>query len=145
MLVRDPLGKFTPAAFAGTDGNLHAAPILAWYGLRWHVEVTFEESRAHLGLETHRQSNGLAIAGTRPALLGLFSLVGWLAQRLVPGPAIPTRSAACYTKREATFSDGIALVRRYRWPHVKFPHSLHTTRLVAFPVTVLDHLLDTAC
>src|SRR5919108_1801342 len=49
----------------------------------WHIETTFEEARRHLGLETQRQWSDLAIARTKPALLGLFSLVTLLAdQRL---------------------------------------------------------------
>lgn len=39
----------------------------------WIVEVTFEESRRHLGVEAQRQ--WLAIARTTSALMGLFSLV----------------------------------------------------------------------
>ena len=40
--------------------------------MRWGLEVTFEEARAHLGLETQRQWSDLAIQRTTPALLGLF-------------------------------------------------------------------------
>ena len=29
--------------------------ILQWFRQRWQVEVTFEEARAHLGVETQRQ------------------------------------------------------------------------------------------
>jgi len=37
--------------------------------------VTFEELRAHLGLETQRQWSDLAIARTTPVLFGLFSMI----------------------------------------------------------------------
>ena len=46
---------------------------------RWQVESTFQEVRAHLGVETQRQWTDLAIPRTTPALLGLFSLVTLLA------------------------------------------------------------------
>ena len=42
---------------------------------RWSVEVTFEEARAQLGLETQRQWSDLAIARPTLVLLGLFSIV----------------------------------------------------------------------
>ena len=35
--------------------DLKAKQIIEWYVLRWNVEVTFEESRRHLGVETQRQ------------------------------------------------------------------------------------------
>jgi hypothetical protein len=76
VLVRDPQGKLSDAAFFCT--NLHALPeqILHWVVMRWSVEVTFEEARAHLGVETQRQWSDLAIARTTPVLL--LSGVGFL-------------------------------------------------------------------
>jgi hypothetical protein len=145
VLVRDPLGKFKSAAFCSTDLTLSAEQIIAAYVLRWNVEVTFEECRAHLGLETQRQWSDLAIARTTPAILGLFSLVVLLAHHLTVDQPLPTRSAAWYTKSEATFSDVIALVRRYLWLHLKCSNSLPNTRLVSFPAAVLDDMLDSLC
>ena len=46
---------------------------------RWHLEVTFEEVRRHLGVESQRQWSDLAIHRTTPARLGLFTLVTLLA------------------------------------------------------------------
>jgi hypothetical protein len=42
---------------------------------RWNIEVTLEESRAHLGVETRRQLRDAAIERTTPVLFGLFCLV----------------------------------------------------------------------
>ena len=47
------------------------------------MEVTFEESRAHLGIETQRQWNDPALARSTPILFGLFSLVTLLANTLI--------------------------------------------------------------
>jgi len=81
VLIRDPQGKFATQALLCTD--LQAAPgqILAWFVQRWQLEVTFEEARRHLGLETQRPWSDRAIARTTPALLGLFSLVTLLADQ----------------------------------------------------------------
>jgi hypothetical protein len=105
----------------------HATPqqVIEWFVLRWNLEVTFEEVRAHLGFETQRQWNPLAIARTSPAILGLFSLVTLLAHHLLKGQALPIRRTAWYAKSQATFSDVLAYVRRYLWTHTIFPRG-HT-------------------
>lgn len=55
VLVKDPTGKLEPQAFLSTDTHATAEQILLWFRQRWQVEVTFEEVRAHLGVETQRQ------------------------------------------------------------------------------------------
>ena len=89
VLVADPEGKLRMEAFFCTD--LEATPVesLQWVVRRWSVEVTFEEGRAHLGLETQRQWSDQAIARTTPVLLALFSLVAVLALQLSHGRKIP--------------------------------------------------------
>ena len=145
VLVRDPVGKFKAAAFCCTDLTVTAEQIMAWYVLRWNVEVTFEDARAHLGLETQRQWSDRAIARTTPILLGLYALVVLLAHHLTADSTFPVRSAAWYTKSEATFSDVIALVRSHLWQHTHFSNPQPNTRLVIFPASVIDLLLDTLC
>ena len=51
------------------------AQIVEWFVLRWQLEVTFQEVRAHLGVETQRQWSDRAIARTTPILMGLFSWI----------------------------------------------------------------------
>jgi hypothetical protein len=50
VLVRDPQGKFEPQALLGTDLSVEPVQILEWFVLRWRLEVTWLEARAHLGL-----------------------------------------------------------------------------------------------
>jgi hypothetical protein len=54
VLIRDGQGKFDPQALLSTDLSLSAQQIVEWFVLRWQLEVTFEEARAHLGVETQR-------------------------------------------------------------------------------------------
>ncbi len=90
VLVVDPTGKSRPEAFFSTDRRLSPEKIVEYYVLRWNVEVTFEEGRRHLGLESQRQWSDKAIARTTPALLGLYSLVCLMAHRLtMPAPLCP--------------------------------------------------------
>jgi len=145
VLVRDPAGKLLPAAFFATDLEATPEQILAWIIMRWGIEVTFEEARAHLGLETQRQWSDLAIARTTPALLGLFSFITLLAHRLNPDQPLPVRSAAWYTKSDATFSDVIACVRRHLWSHTEFVQSPAETRHPPISADVLHGLVDVLC
>ncbi len=115
LLVRDPRGELAPQAFLCTDLNASAIDILQWFVSRWQLEVTFQESRAHLGVETQRQWSDLAIIRTTPALLGLFSLVTLWANDLAAGTPFSPRTAAWYPKAHPTFSDAIAVVRRQLW------------------------------
>ena len=75
MLVRDPDGEREPQAFFCTDIDMDPAEIIATFVRRRQVEVTFQELRAHLGVETQRQRSDAAIARTTPVLCGLYSLV----------------------------------------------------------------------
>ena len=145
VLVRDPLGKLLPAAFFATDLTASPQQILAWVVMRWGIEVTFEEVRAHLGFETQRQWSDLAIARTTPALLGLFSFITLLAHRLTLDGPLPVRSAAWYTKSDATFSDVIAFVRRYLWTHTEFVQSHIQPGPVPISAAVLHGLVDVLC
>jgi len=117
VLVRDPLGEFETRALLCTDERKSPREIVELYTRRWQVEVTFEEVRAHLGVETQRQWNDQAIARTTPVLLGLFSLVTLLAHQLHrhSPEALTVRAAAWYTKSQATFSDALACVRDQLW------------------------------
>jgi hypothetical protein len=52
VLIQDPKGKFEAQALLCTDLAATPEQILHWFRQRWQVEVTFEEVRAHLGVET---------------------------------------------------------------------------------------------
>ncbi|GGC15916.1 hypothetical protein GCM10011494_38520 [Novosphingobium endophyticum] len=106
VLVRDPDAKRDPQAFFSTDVSLEPTDIIALYVRRWQIEVTFAETRAHLGVETQRQWTDNAIARTTPALLGLYSLVSLWACDLLTSDSIPY-AAAWYRKTSLTFSDAI--------------------------------------
>jgi DDE superfamily endonuclease len=142
VLVRDPEGKLQDAAFCCTDLQATPQQILHWVVMRWSMEVTFEEARAHLGVETQRQWSDLAIARTTPVLLGLFSLVTVLALRLRPTGQIPVETAAWYHKPEATFADCLTLVRRQIWRARYLVNSAPKADLVQLPQEAFECLLN---
>jgi hypothetical protein len=145
VLIRDPKGRFKPQALLCTDLNVKPEQILKWFIMRWRVEVTFQEVRTHLGVETQRQWNDWAILRTTPALLGLFSLVTLLAHRLTQRNQLPIRQAAWYVKRLPTFSDALAAVRRSLWQHLYFPISSRDSNIQKRAHDLLQRYTDALC
>ena len=107
------------------------------------MEVTFEEARRHLGLETQRQWSETAIPRTTPVLLGLFSLVTLLAHQQMPHPGRLLRQAAWYRKRHPTFADALALVRRELWQHQAFSMSPDHGEMVQVPRAIVERWTET--
>jgi hypothetical protein len=140
VLVCDPAGKRRMEAFCCTD--LEAPPVesLPWVGMRWSVEVTCEEARAQLGVETQRQWSDKAMARTTPVLLALFSLVTVLARRLSQDGQIPVPMTAWYHQDAPTFSDCLALVRRHLWHGRYVVNSPVEVEFVPFPREAFDLL-----
>lgn len=145
VLVRDPQGKQPLRAFFSTDPAQTAPSIIADFVNRWPLEVTFEEARAHLGLETQRQWSDLAIERTTPALLGLFSLVVLLAHALFPSGDLPLPQTAWYPKTHATFHDVLALVRTRLWLSFLFQTDAISPDVRLTSPTQVEHLLSAAC
>ena len=115
VLIRDPKGELDTQALLCTNPAVTPAQIVEWFVLRWQLEVTFQEVRAHLGVETQRQWSDRAIARTTPILMGLFSWIALAAHALQERRPIIQRTAAWYAKPAPTFVDAIALVRRHLW------------------------------
>lgn len=116
VLLRDPLGEHETTCLLCTGQTIAPLQIVEWFVMRWQVEVTYEEARRRLGVETQRQWSDKAIARTTPALLGVFSWITLVAhQSHLSGQLIVVRQSAWYTKTLPTFSDALALVRQQRW------------------------------
>ena len=147
VLIRDPLGEYETICLLCTDPTIDPQPIAEWFVMRWQMEVTFEEARRHLGLETQRQWSDKAIARTTPILLGLFSWITLLANALHgSGQAVMARQSAWYNKVLPTFSDALALVRFQLWTCLPtFPTSGVEPDMVKVPRSFLLLLTDTLC
>jgi hypothetical protein len=120
VLIRDPRNRFAPQALLCTDPTRDPAQIVGWFVRRWQVEVTFQEARSHLGIETQRQWSDRAIARTTPCLLALFSIVTLMASRLPARERRQVAQAAWYRKPQPTFSDALAAVRWAIWREQAF-------------------------
>jgi hypothetical protein len=145
VLIRDLQGRFDTQALLCTDLAIAPEQIVAWFIRRWQLEVTFEEARRHLGLETQRQWSELAIRRTTPALLGLFSLVTLFAHQYVGRMPVRARQAVWYQKAQPTFADALALVRRELWVHGAFRLSVSEPEMVKVPRAFVERLTETLC
>jgi hypothetical protein len=145
VLIRDPQEKFETQALLSTKLAATPQQILEWFVRRWQMEGTFEEARAHLGMETQRQWSEKAIARTTPCLLGLYSFVSLLAARLLKEQALPARRDAWYAKQRATFSDTMAFVRRWLWSQQHFQLSNTESDVIKVPRALFERLTETLC
>jgi hypothetical protein len=144
-LTRDPLGKHPPKAIFSTDSTLTAEEIILNFMKRWSLEVTFEEGRALLGIETQRQWSDRAIERSTPLLFGLYSLVVLFGRALHPDGQIPIAQAAWYRKQTATFRDVLAVVRRQLWNQETFCTSPTDPAVVLVPRATLDRWSLAVC
>jgi hypothetical protein len=145
VLIRDPERRFAPQALLATNPQLTPIQILTSFVRRWQMEATFEEARAHLGVETQRQWSENATARATPALLALYSMVTLMAAHLIGPHPMPVRTAAWYRKAHATFSDTIALVRQCLWRQCPFSTSQVEPDVVQIPRALFERLTDALC
>ncbi len=147
VLLRDPQGRYESIALLCTDPVVSPAAIPAWFVQGWQLEVTFEEARRHLGLETQRQWADQAIGRTTPLLLGLFSWITLVAAALYAAqPAPAPRHAVWYAKTLPTFVDALAQVRQTLWTaYPTFQTSLPNAETVKISKPLFDTLISTRC
>ena len=145
VMVRDPNKELRTEAFFATDITAAEKDILTWFILRWNIEVTFEELRAHLGFETQRQWSDLAIARTTPVLFGIFTIVVLIALELIKNKTLTILTCAWYKKSDATFSDVIAFVRRHIWQSRNYKNSPPEPDSTYFHDDLIEILMDLVC
>ena len=114
VFVKDLTGTYRDEYFFTTDVTQTAKQVIETFTGRWSIEVTFQEVRAYLGVETTRGWIERTVLRAEPCLFGLYSVVAlWYA-------ALPERDRQniepTWTgKTTVTFSDAITLVRRDLW------------------------------
>jgi DDE superfamily endonuclease len=147
VLIEDKEGKKDPVALLCTNTEFSAEQIIAFFIKRWSMEVTFEQTRVHLGVETGRQWADLAISRTTPALMGLFSIVALWADALQKQHPLTLQATAWYHKSKPTFSDALAAVKSSIWQNKNYCISTLNEDMIQIPkvlLTQLTNLLATA-
>lgn len=98
-------------AFYSTMHRATADQVLAWYAMRWSVEVTFHDAKQHLGFEQPQGWSRQAVERTAPMAMLLYSLIVlWFAKvghRLYQPPLRPWYPH----KPHASFADMLATLR----------------------------------
>ena len=145
VIVRDAFGEFDPQAVLSANQEIAPKQIVEWFIKRWQVEVTFEESRRHLGIETNRQWSEKAVNRTTPCLFGLFSLIAMMAEELSKAGKLQINSAVWYEKEVATVSDAVGCVRQQIWEYQSFQTSKNEYEMIKIPRSFLKTLTDTLC
>jgi hypothetical protein len=145
VLIRDPQQPFRTQAWLGTDREVAPEQIVPWFVLRGQRETTEAAVRARLGVETQRPGSDLAIARTTPCWRALFSIITLVASDLHQRGKLPFRSAACYRKTQATFSDTIAAVRQPLWSSLAFIRSPKKRDPMKIPRLLFPHLTEALC
>jgi hypothetical protein len=114
VFVHDCTGTHREEYFFTTDLGMTPRQIIETFTGRWSIETTFQEMRAHLGLETTRGRTENTVLRVAPCLFGLYSVVALLYAQL---PASWRRSFSIHWpgKTHAAFSDAISAVRRWLW------------------------------
>ena len=143
VLVKTPDGKNVAETFFSTDVSNSPEQIITWFVLHWNIEVTFEEIRSHLGVETQCQWSDKAIQRTTPLLMGLYSLLTLLALKMNETKAILAHeTTSWYDKNgELTFADILVTVRRSIWSKKYLSKSRETNDLVKFTVQETNSLI----
>jgi len=140
VITRDPLGKADPTPIVCTDLDMEPSEIVRHFVKRWQVEVTFEEVRAHLGVETQRQWSDLAILRSTPILMALFSIITLWANELFHMQKLTVFQTAWYKKTYPTFSDAIASVRYRIWRYQVFSQLPKKYNCNLISKELFDHL-----
>lgn len=99
-------------AFYSTVVDATAEQVLTWYSMRWSVEVTFHDSKQHLGFEEPQGWSKQAVERTAPMAMLLYTvIVHWYASE---GRRHENLSILpWYTRKtQASFADMLATLKR---------------------------------
>jgi hypothetical protein len=148
-VLGDAKADLHDAFFFCSDVTPQASWIIERYARRWNIEVTFEEARALLGLETTRHWCRQSVLRVTPILLGLFTAVALIWEQLPKTRRqVCWTATPCYSKQSITFADALAAVRRELWETSLLRHRRNERCLDRLPPalhkTLLWHLAAAA-
>jgi hypothetical protein len=147
VLIRDPEGGFEPQALLCTDLEADPERIVRWFVMRWQLEVSFQEVRRHLGLETQEAVVGDGHTAHHTGAFG-FVLAGHFVRRdrqMRGAAGAFRRQAAWYHKRHPTFADALALVRKELWAGATFYGSPAQRDTIKVPRAFVERLTEAVC
>jgi len=99
-------------AFYSTRHDATAEQVIAWYAMRWSVEVTFHDSKQHLGFQEPQGWSRRAVERTAPLAMLLYSLVVLWFAREGHRRWRPLDCPWYVSKTDPSFADMLATLRR---------------------------------
>jgi hypothetical protein len=113
VVAIDPLSGGRPRqAFYSTRADATADQVIAWYAMRWSVEVTFHDSKQHLGFEQPQGWTRRAVERTAPLAMLLYSVVVLWFAREGHRSWHPLDCPWYASKAEPSFADMLVTLRR---------------------------------
>ena len=117
VVVRDPTGRRQDEAFFCTDFTVDEALILEGYARRWTLEVTFHDTKQHLGLADPQSQAAHAVRRTAPLAFLVYAIVLlWYAEHGHPDSSVNWPMRPWYHGKVApSFGDMLTALRRIGW------------------------------
>ena len=117
VVVRDPSRRRRDEAFFCTDLQQDPAFVLQTYAARWTLEVTFHDSKQHLGFGQAQTQTPTAVQRTAPFAGLVYSLVLlWAAAHLQQGGTLGWMVRPWYrTKTAVAFPDLLTALQHDLW------------------------------
>lgn len=136
-------GKNEAEVFFSTDVKNTPVQIIEWFVLRWNIEVTFQESRSNLGVETQRQWSDNAIQRATPLLMAMYSILTLIALKMnVIKTLVVQETTSWYDKQgELTFADIIVIIRKEIWSNRYLSKSANQDEFEKFSGQKMDLLI----
>jgi len=145
VFVRDAQGTRRDEYFYTTHDAFTPEQVVTLYTVRWNLEVTFQELRAHLGFEKTRQRVPNSVLRMAPCLLGLFSVICLIYHEHLKRHKVTRCDRPCHAKSEPTFTDAIATVRRLFWKETVLAQPYFRKACKNLPPKLQEFILDHFC
>jgi hypothetical protein len=122
VVVRDPTGRRQDEAFFCTDPTATETFILEGYARRWTLEVTFHDTKQHLGLANPQAQSPTAVRRTAPLAFLVYALVLlWYADAHHGAASTAWLDRPWYpAKTGPSFLDMLTALRRAGWRRYLF-------------------------
>mgnify|MGYP003656679456 CR=1 FL=1 len=125
IVAVEPLtGKRGRQAFYSTVHDADAQQVLAWYAMRWSIEVTFRDAKQHLGFEQPQGWAPRAAERTAPLAMLLYSLVVLWFDRHGRRLYKPIDRPWYRTKSDPSFADMLGTLKQVSVKQVLFETGL---------------------
>ncbi|CAN5783558.1 hypothetical protein BH23PLA1_BH23PLA1_00460 [soil metagenome] len=116
VLVRDPAGQWRDEVLMATDPSVTAAFVISGYCRRWSIELTFFDSKQHLGLHDPRVWSERSVERAHPMAWFVGTLVIlWYTVSGHEGPHVHRDRPWYPDKVSPTFTDMLGALRLQMW------------------------------